>query len=328
VGLLSLSSCDYSRIEELVRALVARYEAGRVSFSLPSLRADSFSIQLAKLIQGQRRIGLTFAPEAATERLRQIINKPIPTEDILRAAEAAYENGWRRVKLYFVIGLPGEQMEDVEAIGGLVHMVLGLGRRYQGRLAEVSVSVATFVPKPHTPFQWVAMEEEGALREKQALLRRGLRGRGIHLSWHQPLTSLLEAALARGDRRLGAVIGRAWSKGARFDAWDETFCPDLWWQAFQEEGLDPHFYASRERRHEEVLPWDHIQTGVKKDFLWQEYRRALDGQAIPDCRESPCPGCGIKATFGVPCGLAGEESEGDEALEARADRRDTTRTIC
>jgi len=296
VALVSLSSTDYTRIEELVRELASRYQDPPTSISLPSLRLDSFSVELAEITQSGRKTGLTFAPEAGTARLREVINKGIAEEDLLRVAETAFSRGWHRIKLYFMIGLPTETLDDVAAIGGLVRKVRDIGRRYQGRRTEVAVSVATFVPKPHTPFQWVPLMEEKALRERHQLLQRAIRGRGLRLSWHDPQSTLLEAVFSRGDRRLGKVLLRAWELGARFDAWGEHFRFDLWQRAFAEAGLNPDFYARRERPLDELLPWDHIDTGVEKRFLIEEYRRALEGKPLPDCR-TRCHACGVREAF-------------------------------
>ena len=296
IALVSLSSTDYSQIEALVRHLTSHYRSPPLSIALPSLRVDSFSVALVEMIQERRKTGLTFAPEAGSQKLRDVINKDVTDEDLLRTAEVAYGSGWRQIKLYFMIGLPTETMEDVEAIIDLVKRVRSVGRGIHGRRAQVSVSAATFVPKPHTPFQWLPLVDEKALRERQGRLRRGLRGGGLRFSWHDPQSSLLEAALARGDRRLGRVIHRAWRLGAKFDAWSEVFKAERWWQAFAEMGLAPDFYARRQRSPDEILPWDHIDVGVKKDFLWDEYQRGLRGVMTIDCRER-CLYCGIKETF-------------------------------
>ena len=297
LALVSLSSCNYSRIEELVEALLVQHGPKYTSISLPSLRMDSFSLELAKLFRGRRKTGLTFAPEAGSERLRCVINKVLSAEEILGTAEAAYGSGWHRIKLYFMVGLPTETMEDVEAIAALVKQVLDVGRRARGKRAEVSVSVGTFIPKPHTPFQWLPLEKKELLQQKQHQLRRLIRGRGLKLSWNDPDTSLLEAALSRGDRRLGKVIHAAWRRGARFDAWSEIFDAERWWSAFSEQGLDPAFYAHRERSLEETLPWDHINSGVSKEFLIAEYERSLRGETTSNCREGPCLACGILRAF-------------------------------
>jgi radical SAM family uncharacterized protein len=297
LALVSLSSCNYSRIEELVRTLLDKHGPNHTSLSLPSLRMDSFSLKLAEMFQGQRKSGLTFAPEAGSERLRRVINKAISDEDILRTAEAAFTSGWHRVKLYFMIGLPTENMEDVEAIASVVKQVHKIGRRERGKRAHVSVSVATFIPKPHTPFQWRPVEDKTLLEQKHHLLRRLIRGRGLKLSWNDPETSILEAAISLGDRRLGKVLHQVWREGARFDAWSELFDAGRWWGAFEAQGLDPAFYALRERPLDETLPWDHISSGVSKEFLISEYERSLSEELTLDCREGPCRTCGILTTF-------------------------------
>jgi radical SAM family uncharacterized protein len=296
IALLSLSSTDYSQIEFLMRELTSRHRDQPIAISLPSLRTDSFSVKLAKMLQERRKTSLTFAPEAGSQRLRNVINKKVTEEDLLDTAEAAYSSGWQRIKLYFMIGLPTETMENVAAIIELVKKVRAVGRRHQGRKARVSVSVATFIPKPQTPFQWRPLLDEANLEERLALLRKSLRGKGIRFSWHDPQNSLLEAAISRGDRRLGRVIHRAWQLGARFDAWNEVFDMRLWEQAFAEVGLDPDIYARRERPLDEVLPWAHIDTGVKVEFLASECESSLKGETTPDCRMR-CLSCGILATF-------------------------------
>ncbi len=300
VALVSLSSSDYTCIEPLVRELSTRYGERHLSISLPSLRTDSFSVELAQVIQRIRKTGLTFAPEVGSERLRKVINKSVTADDLLRTAEAAYASGWLRIKLYFMIGLPTETMEDVLAIAGLVKAVRDVGRRLRGKRAQVNVSVGTFVPKSHTPFQWLPLEDRAQIAARQDALRRELRLRGVHLSWSDEATTWLEAALSRGDRRLGQVIIRAWQLGARFDAWNEAFKPQFWRQAFSEAGLDPDFYASRQRPFEELLPWSHIDTGVSSTFLWEEYQRSLCGESTIDCREG-CVDCGVRTAFDLRC---------------------------
>jgi radical SAM family uncharacterized protein len=297
LALVSLSSCNYSRIEELVRTLLDKHGPNHTSLSLPSLRMDSFSLKLAEMFQEQRKTGLTFAPEAGSERLRRVINKVIRHEDILRTAEAAFTSGWHRIKLYFMIGLPTETMEDMEPIASVVKQVHKIGRRERGKRAHVSVSVATFIPKPHTPFQWQPLEDKTLLEQKHHLLRRLIRGRGLKLSWNDPETSILEAAISLGDRRLGKVLYHAWGQGARFDAWGEMFDAGRWWAAFDAQGLHPAFYAHRERSLDETLPWDHINSGVRKEFLISEYERSLREELTLDCREGPCRTCGILGTL-------------------------------
>jgi radical SAM family uncharacterized protein len=296
VALLSLSSSDYSQIGDLVKTIAERQASHHVSISLPSLRIESFSVDLAADTEGRRRTGFTFAPEAATERMRQVINKVIPNEELYQVADDVYSRGWRTIKLYFMIGQPTESEEEIQAIIELAKHVHGIGRSHHGRSANVRVSVSTFVPKPHTPFQWVGLADLDTIRARQQLLQRGLRGRGFALNWSEPEESLLEAVLARGDRRVGRVIYRAWQKGARFDGWSNEFNRDAWWSAFEEEGLDPHFYASRPRQADEVFPWDHIDVGVQKHWLWTDYQASLKGKTRSDCRQH-CSACGIQSTF-------------------------------
>jgi radical SAM family uncharacterized protein len=293
IGLISLSSADHAQIREVVEDILETHRQPPLSVTLPSLRTDAFSVQLARLFQGVRRSGLTFAPEAGSQRLRDVINKKVTDEDLLRTAEAAYANEWQRVKLYFMIGLPTETDEDVQAIVDLVHAVLKIGRRHHGNKANVSVTVSTLVPKPHTPFQWQPLIDDQTLRRRQDILKRGLRRRGIRFGYHDTRGTLLESVVARGDRRLGAVIERAWRAGARFDAWDEHFKWSAWLDAFAAEGIDPAHEARRERPFDEVLPWDHIACGVIKSYLRQELDRATAGELTRDCREG-CTNCGAR----------------------------------
>ncbi len=296
IGLLSLSSSDYSGIERLVESIIERFGDERLSISLPALRADSFSVVLAEAIARGRRTGFTFAPEAATERLRAVINKTISTNQMLDVAREVFERGWRTIKLYFMIGLPGERMDDVQDIIDLVQTVRRIGRKAHGRRAQVNVSVNTFVPKPHTPFQWVGLEPSRSIREKQTLLRRELRGRGLKLNYSDPETTLLETVLSRGDRRLGAVVQRAWELGARFDAWGDQQDLGAWTRAFAKSGSDPDFYAYRARAPDELFPWDVVGIGVRKKFLLEEYRHSQSGETLGDCREQ-CYGCGVLAAL-------------------------------
>jgi len=292
ISLVSLSSSDYSGIDELVAKLAHEYK--NLTLSLPSLRIDSFSVKLMESLPSRRRTGLTFAPEAGTERLRRIINKGISEEQILETAAAAFSRGWRSLKLYFMLGLPTETMEDIEAITELVAKIRAAGRTTRGGLPQVRISLSTFIPKPHTPFQWVAQESQEQLTAKHERLKAGLRRRGSHISWSDPNISLLEAALSRGDRRIGRVIYLAWKSGATFDAWDERFKYQNWLDAFNQSGLEPGFYAHRQRSFDEVLPWSHIDVGVSPAFLKREYQRSLKGEETPDCRLNPCNACGLE----------------------------------
>ncbi len=297
VGLLSLSSTDHSQIERLVRELQSLADDEQLSISLPSSRIESVTVQLVDMLTQGRRTGFTFAPEAASDHLRDVINKSIPTAELLQVADMVFSRGWRQIKLYFMIGQPTETDEDVLAIAELAQAVLAVGRKYHGNKAQVRVGVSTFVPQPHTPFQWVAMATPEDIEHKQGLLKRAFgRGRGIIFNWNDAQESLLEAALVRGDRRLAAVIERAWRSGCRFDGWHEHFKSHLWWQAFQETGLNPEWYATRPRDEDEVFPWDHINAGVARAWLWRDWQAAQRGETRIDCRRQ-CTACGILTTF-------------------------------
>ena len=238
------------------------------------------------------RSGFTLAPEAATERMREIINKPVSTAQLLETAREIYSRGWHTIKLYFMIGHPSETLEDVQAIADLCKAVLTEGHKVIGKRAKVHAGVSTFVPKPHTPFQWVPCDTIEQIREKQELLKRDVRGKGLKLNWNHPHETMLEAWLSRGDRRMAEVIELAWRGGARFDAWREHFAYDIWLEAFEQAGLDPAFYTHRERPIDETLPWEHIDVGVKKQFLTEDYLWSLEGRTRVDCRER-CFACGI-----------------------------------
>ncbi len=292
VSLVSLSTSDYPHIEELVASLAHNYD--NLALSLPSLRIDSFSVRLMESLPSRRKTGLTFAPEAGSERLRRIINKSTPEDEILETAAAAFARGWTSLKLYFMLGLPTETMDDIEGIVQLVAKIRSSGRRTKGGMPQVRVSLSTFIPKPHTPFQWAAQESEQQLSAKHELLKLGLRRKGSRISWQDPEVSLLEAALSRGDRRLGEVIYRAWKLGSTFDAWNERFNYQNWLRAFEQSGLEPSFYAQRERPLDELLPWAHIDAGVTPAFLKREYQRAIEGKETPDCRYESCNACGLE----------------------------------
>jgi hypothetical protein len=253
-------------------------------------------VELMDALKDSRRSGFTLAPEAATERMREIINKPVSTQQLLETARAIYSRGWSNIKLYFMIGHPSETLEDVQAIADLCKLVLSEGQAIIGKRAQVTAGVSTFVPKPHTPFQWVPCDSIEQILEKQALLKRQLRGRGLKLNWNAPEDTMLEAWLSRGDRRMAEVIYQAWKRGARFDAWKEHFRYDLWMEAFQVAGLDPDFYTHRERPIDEIFPWEHISTTVRKKFLTEDYLWSLQGKTRVDCRER-CFACGILPTF-------------------------------
>ncbi|MDO8588916.1 MAG: TIGR03960 family B12-binding radical SAM protein [Armatimonadota bacterium] len=292
VSLLSLSSADYDEIAALVRELIDKHSDDRVGISLPSLRVDADCVALVAEIERVRKSGLTFAPEAGTQRLRDVINKNVTEDDLLAAIAAAIDHGWRRVKLYFMIGLPGETDEDVLGIPELVHKVPRVAREKRKPLS-VNVSVSSFVPKAHTPFQWRPQDTTAEMERKISILQSGLKGRNIQLSWHSPTGSLLEAVLARGDRRVGRVILTAWLNGCKFDGWDELHDWSKWLAAFDANGVDPAFYANRRRSYDEVLPWDHIESGVSEHFLMVQDRLADAAKPIGDCRDGVCLNCGV-----------------------------------
>lgn len=295
IALMSLSSADYSRIGDLVHTLIDTHEANKVGISLPSLRADAQCVHLADEIQRVRKSGLTFAPEAGTQRLRDVINKNVTEDDLLSAVEAAVECGWKRIKLYFMIGLPTETDEDLAGIGALVTKVIDIGRRRRCPLT-LNVTISPFVPKPHTPFQWRAMAPLEELDRKIALIRPLLRGKNISLSWHDPKCSRVEAALAKGDRRLGRVIYDVWKNGGKLE--QDNYNHDRWQAAFDTAGLDITDIANREIPKDEPLPWDHISVGVSKQFLAHEDEKAQTGELTPDCRFGKCSTCGIREALG------------------------------
>ncbi|MBK7316182.1 MAG: TIGR03960 family B12-binding radical SAM protein [Anaerolineales bacterium] len=297
LALMSLSSSDYTYINELVDAISKRFEGRKLSVNLPSLRIESVSVDLMDKLKQHRTGGFTLAPEAASERMRRIINKFIPDEEILNTTRDIYSRGWTTIKLYFMIGHPSETLEDVQAIVDLCRRVIDEGRKVAGWKVKLHAGVSTFVPKPQTPFQWVACDTRENILEKQALLKRQLlKDKSIKLSWTKPEDSLLEAWLSRGDRRMSEVIYTAWKNGAKFDAWDEAKKQEAWLPAFEEHGLDPAFYTHRQRRTDEVFPWEHITAAVRKNFLFQDFRQSLEGQIRVDCRLN-CFACGILPTF-------------------------------
>lgn len=293
-SLVSLSSGDYSNINHLVGSITHKYAGDGITLSLPSLRLDKSSIELIDSLPAGRKTTLTFAPEAGSDRLRKAINKWIPHDAMMEAFAAAFEKNWMNLKLYFMIGLPTETLDDIIAIADLVNSVSKLGKGIRGRPPRVRISVSSFIPKPHTPCQWEAQEPEDLLNKKHLILQDRLRRSGIQLSWHDTRTSLLEAALSRGDRRLGAVIYTAWKKGCRLDTWSEFLDFDKWKQAFSECGIDPSFYAHRRRDPDEMLPWQHIKSGVSTAFLKAEQHNISTGDLTPDCRLADCNLCGMQ----------------------------------
>ncbi|MEG0829086.1 MAG: TIGR03960 family B12-binding radical SAM protein [Anaerovoracaceae bacterium] len=295
LSLLSLSTSDYSKFEPLVMDLMDMCNEKNVSLSLPSLRMDSFSFKVLNEIQRYKKSGLTFAPEAGSQRLRDVINKCITEEDIFSAVKQSLELGWYNIKLYFMIGLPTETMEDLDGIVEIAKKIVELNYEIRGRKGgrfNVSVSVSNFVPKANTPFQWTGQNTDEEFQEKHDYLRDRLRIKGVSFSYHDMKVSRLEAVFARGDRRTGEVLIRAFQLGCKFDGWSEYFHGDLWNQAFQETGIDPDFYSSRVRDYDEVLPWDIIDPYVTKEFLQGENEEAIKGNTTQDCRNA-CIGCGV-----------------------------------
>lgn len=294
ISLMSLSSADYSCLPELVDHLLETFKNRRVSVSLPSLRVDSFSIDIAKKIQQVRKSGLTLAPEAGTQRLRDVINKGVTEEDIMGACSNAFKNGWSKVKLYFMMGLPTETDEDLKGIADLAMRIKELYHTIRGRNdCRITVSVASFVPKPFTPFQWMPQCSVEEIERKQQYLKSLFTDRHIKFAYHDAKTGRLEAVLARGDRKLAPVIRKAWEKGCKYDSWTEFFDYDRWMEAFEECGVDPDLYASRDRDEYEPEPWDHIDCGVSKDYLRKEWRLAKRGILTHDCRHLACNGCAV-----------------------------------
>lgn len=298
ISLSSLSTSDYSQLRELTDYLVDEYTPQNVGISLPSLRLDNFSMEIAEKIQQVRKSGLTFAPEAGTQRLRDVINKGVSEEDLKNATRKAFEMGWNSVKLYFMIGLPTETYDDLDGIAGLAYDVIDTYRDVNGgklrRSFSVTVSTSTFVPKPFTPFQWHGQDLTEEVVEKQRHLVKKLKNKDIKYNYHDSKTSLMEAVVARGDRKIGKVILDAFKAGAKFDGWSEYFDLNIWKEAMEKNNLDIAFYANRERSYEEVFPWDHIDVGVTKKFLMRENDKAREDKVSPDCRHQ-CHGCGINA---------------------------------
>jgi len=296
VGLLSLSSADHSQILELVTNVADRYEGTSTSISLPSTRVDAFNVRLAdELSRGGRRSGLTFAPEAGTERMRKVINKTVSEEDMLRTATQAYTGGWNHLKLYFMCGLPTERDEDVVGIAAIADKVADAGWQAGKRSARVTASCGAFVPKPHTPFQWCEQDTVEETDRKLSMLRGAVKCKRVHVRGHGGWDAQIEGFLSRGDRRIGPVIEQAWRRGARFDQWRDHFRPDLWQESARDLGVDIHWYTNRPRDLKEALPWDHLFAGVEKDWLWRDWERAQAETDFDDCRWSPCTDCGTHA---------------------------------
>ncbi len=296
ISLTSLASNDYTQIQELIHELIEEFRGEKVGISLPSLRADRFSVQLAEELQQMRKSGLTFAPEAGSQRLRDVINKGVNEEHLIDAVTSAFQSGYTQVKLYFMLGLPTETDEDVVGIAELAEKVVDAYRGVhhgKTRGLKVTVSTSLFVPKPHTPFQWVGQVAKQELQRRRVVLQNAIRSKAIVYNWHDPQVSFLESAIARGDRRLSKVIYKAWEYGCKFDSWTEQFRNQQWLDAYRDLGIDPEWYAFREFAFDEILPWEHINSGVTKKFLEIEYKRALAEKTIDDCRTANCTGCGV-----------------------------------
>lgn len=294
MSLTSLSSADYSCLGELVDDLLADFKDEKVSFSLPSLRIDSFSIDLAHKMQQVRKSGLTFAPEAGTQRLRDVINKGVTEENLMAATEAAFRQGWKQVKLYFMMGLPTETDEDIVGIARLAEKVARKYKEVTGRWGvTVTISVSCFVPKPHTPFQWYGQLPEAEFHRRQRLLKESITERAVKFNYHDARVSVLEGAIARGDRKIAQAIYQAWKDGAKFDGWNDLFRNDVWHEAFAKCGIDLQLYNERTREPEERLPWEHTTPGVSKEFLLREYGKAINEQLTEDCRRGKCSACGV-----------------------------------
>ncbi|MFF5114927.1 TIGR03960 family B12-binding radical SAM protein [Streptosporangium sp. NPDC000509] len=306
VGLLSLSSADHSEIGEVAKGLADRYEGTNTSLSLPSTRVDAFNIDLAnEFSRNGRRSGLTFAPEGGSERMRKVINKMVTEEDLIRTVTTAYTQGWRQVKLYFMCGLPTEEDADVLGIADLAKKVIKAGREATGsRDVRCTVSIGGFVPKPHTPFQWAGQADHETVDRRLKALKEALRGdreygRAIGLRYHDGKPSIVEGLLSRGDRRVGKVIRAVWAEGGRFDGWSEHFSYQRWMDAAAAVGVDVDWYTTREREENEVLPWDHLDAGLDREWLWQDWQDAVNDVEVEDCRWTPCYDCGVCPTMGT-----------------------------
>lgn len=304
ISLSSLSTSDYRGLKDLTDGLLERTIDKKIGLSLPSLRIDNFSLELMNKVQAVRKSGITFAPEAGTQRLRDVINKNITEENILNSVKMVFGGGWTNIKLYFMIGLPYETEEDVVGIAELAEKVLNkyfeIPKEERAKNINITVSTSSFVPKPFTAFQWEAQDKRESLLEKQSMLKNAIKSRKIRYIYHDSKTSFLEGVFARGDRRLGKVIYTAFKKGCKFDSWDDCFRFDWWNEAFEESGVDPCFYNQRKREYSEILPWDHISVGVTKEFLIRESEKAKQAQTTPNCREQ-CSGCGVNSFGGGVC---------------------------
>ncbi|WP_308619848.1 TIGR03960 family B12-binding radical SAM protein [uncultured Eubacterium sp.] len=308
LSLCSLSTSDHSQVNEMLTSLIDWTAKDKINLSLPSLRVDNFSDELVDKLNKVRKSGLTFAPEAGTQRLRDVINKNVTQEEVIKTCTKAFDNGWTTVKLYFMMGLPTETMEDIEGIANLgmdvIHAFYKNPNRQKGTGLQVNVSCSSFIPKPFTPFQWEPEDTMESLKAKQKHLLESIPSKKIKVSYHETPTSLLEGVLARGDRRLSAVLYSAYKKGCKFDSWDEHFKFDAWMEAFEENNLDPYFYTQRRRDFSEVLPWDHLDYGISRKFLERENIKAHENKTTPHCRIQ-CAGCGANRLNGGHCDARG-----------------------
>ncbi|MGO5066003.1 MULTISPECIES: TIGR03960 family B12-binding radical SAM protein [unclassified Clostridium] len=304
ITLSSLSICDYSDIQNLVFSMVERHKEGKVGVTLPSLRIDSFSVDLIKEIQKVRKTGLTFAPEAGSQRMRDVINKGVTEENLMNSVKSAFEAGWSTIKLYFMLGLPYETLEDVVGIAELGQKVVQkyyeVPKEVRKKGLKVTISTSIFVPKPFTPFQWVSQDTMEDVRKKIETVREAIKSKQITYNWHESLVSYMEAIFARGDRRICDVLIKAFEKGARFDGWNQYFDFNIWKEALEECNVDGDFYAYRQREYDEILPWDFVDTGVSKEFLMKENERAKKAELTPDCRQG-CKNCGVNVNLEGEC---------------------------
>ncbi len=307
ISLMSLSTSDYSYLDKLSEELIKEMAPRKVSLSFPSLRIDSFSLELMEMAHKVRKSGLTFAPEAGTQRLRNAINKGVTEEDLLNSAELAFSGGWDNIKLYFMMGLPTEEYDDIEAIADLCEKIVKIyestPKEKRGKNLNITISASAFVPKPFTPFQWEAQDTIPIIKNKQMHLKNILKSKklkSVKYNWSEPELSMLEAVLSRGDRRIGDVLLTAWRKGCKFDAWGDQVRFDKWMESFEECGIDPAFYANRKRCYDEIFPWEHIEVGIKKEFLFLENKKAYLNETTPNCRIK-CSNCGISVFGGGIC---------------------------
>ena len=308
LSLCSLSTSDHSQVNDMLTSLIDWTVKDKINLSLPSLRVDNFSDELVDKLNKVRKSGLTFAPEAGTQRLRDVINKNVTEEEVIKTCTKAFDSGWTTVKLYFMMGLPTETMEDIEGIANLgmdvIHAFYKNPNRQKGTGLQVNISCSSFIPKPFTPFQWEPEDTMESLKAKQKHLLESIPSKKIKVSYHETPTSLLEGVLARGDRRLSAVLYSAYKKGCKFDSWDEHFKFDAWMEAFEENNLDPYFYTQRRRDFSEVLPWDHLDYGISRKFLERENIKAHENETTPHCRIQ-CAGCGANKLNGGHCDARG-----------------------